>query len=110
MASAANELRKRNKEQVILVTDPFHAARVKAMADELGLKAHVSPTRTSPISGVSEWKHFGRETVAVAAGRIVGFRRLMGIDKAVVKARGGSNGAAPSASQPGRRDQPAALT
>jgi uncharacterized SAM-binding protein YcdF (DUF218 family) len=89
MASAANELRKRGKEEVVLVSDPFHAARVQAMADELGLVAHVSPTHTSPIQGTEELRHFGRETVAVAAGRVVGFRRLMGIDKAVVKVRDG---------------------
>jgi uncharacterized SAM-binding protein YcdF (DUF218 family) len=89
MASAANELRKRDKEQVILVTDPFHAARVQAMAEELGLDSHVSPTRTSPIDGTREMKHFARETVAVAAGRVVGFRRLMGIDKAADKVREG---------------------
>jgi uncharacterized SAM-binding protein YcdF (DUF218 family) len=79
MASAANELRKRGKEKVILVTDPFHAARVQAMAEELGLDSHVSPTRTSPIRGTEELRHFGRETVAVAAGRVFGFRRVMGV-------------------------------
>jgi uncharacterized SAM-binding protein YcdF (DUF218 family) len=89
MASAANELRKRDKEKVVLVTDPFHAARVQAMADELGLDAHVSPTRTSPIHGTEELRHFARETVAVAAGRIVGFRNLMGVDKAAAKVREG---------------------
>jgi uncharacterized SAM-binding protein YcdF (DUF218 family) len=89
MASAANELRKRDKEEVILVTDPFHAARVQAMADELGLESHVSPTRTSPIQGTEELRHFARETVAVAAGRIVGFRNLMGVDKAAAKVREG---------------------
>ena len=89
MASAANELRKRNKEDVILVTDPFHAARVQAMADELGLESHVSPTRTSPIHGAEEMRHFARETVAVAVGRIVGFRNLMGVDKAAAKVREG---------------------
>ena len=89
MASAANELRKRDKEQVILVTDPFHAARVQAMAEELGLDSHVSPTRTSPIGGTRELKHFARETVAVAAGRIVGFRRLMGVNKVADKVREG---------------------
>ena len=89
MASAANELRKRGKEQVILVTDPFHAARVQAMADELGLDSHVSPTRTSPIAGTRELKHFARETVAVAAGRVVGFRRLMGVNKVADKVREG---------------------
>ncbi|HUP85168.1 MAG TPA: YdcF family protein [Acidimicrobiales bacterium] len=89
MASAANELRKRDKERVILVTDPFHAARVQAMAEELGLDSHVSPTRTSPIGGADELRHFGRETVAVAAGRIVGFRRLMGVNKVAEKVREG---------------------
>jgi uncharacterized SAM-binding protein YcdF (DUF218 family) len=89
MASAANELRKRGKEQVILVTDPFHAARVQAMAEELGLDSHVSPTRSSPIGGTRELKHFARETAAVAAGRIVGFRRLMGVNKVADKVREG---------------------
>jgi uncharacterized SAM-binding protein YcdF (DUF218 family) len=89
MASAANELRKRGKEQVVLVTDPFHAARVQAMADELGLDSHVSPTRTSPIAGNRELKHFARETVAVAAGRVVGFRRLMGVNSVADKVRDG---------------------
>ena len=89
MASAANELRKRGKEQVILVTDPFHAARVQAMAEELGLESHVSPTRSSPIGGTRELKHFARETVAVAAGRVVGFRRLMGVNKVADKVREG---------------------
>lgn len=89
MASAANELRKQGKEQVILVTDPFHAARVKAMAEELGLDAGVSPTRTSPIGGSRELKHFARETVAVAAGRVVGFRRLMGVNSVADKVREG---------------------
>lgn len=89
MASAANELKKDGKVKVILVTDPFHAARVDAMAEELGLESLVSPTRTSPISGTAELRHFGRETVAVGAGRIVGFRRLMGIDRAADKVREG---------------------
>lgn len=87
LASAANELRKRGKTKVVLVSDPFHSARIAAMADELGLDAAVSPTRTSPISGERELRHLGRETVAVAAGRVVGFRRLMRIDTVVVKAR-----------------------
>ena len=89
MASTANFLRREGKEQVILVTDPFHAARVQAMAEELGLDSHVSPTRTSPIGGTRELKHFARETVAVAAGRVVGFRRLMGVNSVVDEVRDG---------------------
>lgn len=86
LASAANELRKRGKTKVVLVSDPFHSARIAAMAEELGLDAAVSPTRSSPITGQRELRHLGRETVAVAAGRVIGFRRMMGIDT-VVKAR-----------------------
>ena len=89
MASAANFLKRQGKEEVVLVTDPFHAARVEAMAEELGLDAHVSPTRTSPIGGTRELKHFARETVAVAAGRVFGFRNVMGVNKAAEKVREG---------------------
>lgn len=90
MASAANELKKKGKTEVILVTDPFHAARVDAIAKELGLNPRVSPTRSSPISGSQLAQHYGRETVAVAAGRVVGFRRLMGIDRVAEKVRQGA--------------------
>lgn len=81
LASAANEVRKRGKGRVVLVSDPFHSARVAAIADELGLQALVSPTRSSPISGSAELRHLVRESAIVAAGRIVGFRRLMGVNE-----------------------------
>jgi uncharacterized SAM-binding protein YcdF (DUF218 family) len=81
LASAANELRKRGKERVILVSDPFHSARVAAVAGELHLTARVSPTRTSPISGAAELRHLVRESTIVAAARVVGFRRLMGVNE-----------------------------
>ncbi len=56
---------------VIVVTDPYHAKRVAAIADEVGLDAHVSPTdSTTTLRGLA------RETAAVAAGRVVGYRRL----------------------------------
>jgi uncharacterized SAM-binding protein YcdF (DUF218 family) len=89
LASAAGFLKARHITVVLLVSDPFHSARIAAMAKELGLTAYVSPTRTSPIRGSSRASYFGKETVAVAAGRVVGFRRLMGIDKRLsqVKAR-----------------------
>ena len=80
LRSTANELRKRGKVDVILVSDPFHSARIAAMADELDLPARVSPTRSSPIGGGEELKFMARETAVVAVGRVVGFRRLMGAD------------------------------
>jgi len=68
---------------VLLVSDPFHSLRISAMAAELGLEAHSSPTRTSPIGGLTEMQYMARETVAVAFGRIIGFRRQANIERAV---------------------------
>ena len=86
LAAAASFLTERQIDDVLLVSDPFHSLRIRAMAAELGLEARTSPTRTSPIKGGSEARHMVRETVAVAVGRITGFRRQASIED-VVKAR-----------------------
>ena len=57
--------------RAIIVTDPYHAYRSAAIANELGLSAHVSPTNARSTSG-----DYVRETGAVAIGRIIGYRRL----------------------------------
>lgn len=57
--------------RAIIVTDPYHAYRSAAIADEVGLAAHVSPTK-----GRSTLGDYVRETGAVAIGRIIGYRRL----------------------------------
>jgi uncharacterized SAM-binding protein YcdF (DUF218 family) len=80
LAAASRFLRARGITTVLLVSDPFHSERIVAIASELGLRGYVSPTHTSPIRGPSVWPYFARETVAVAAGRIIGFRRLVGIE------------------------------
>jgi uncharacterized SAM-binding protein YcdF (DUF218 family) len=79
LAAAATFLKRRGIRRVLLVSDPFHDARIAAMAGELGLTGYVSPTRTSPITGVNNIEHLGKEAVEVALGRIIGFRRLMGV-------------------------------
>ena len=61
---------------MLLVSDGFHAYRIDAIADEVGLKAHVSPTPSSPVKGFDEFRADFRETVAVAAGRLIGYDRL----------------------------------
>ncbi|GIU90598.1 MAG: hypothetical protein KatS3mg010_1697 [Acidimicrobiia bacterium] len=76
LAASARFLAERDLTQVVLVSDPYHAARIDAIASEVGLDASVSPTRTSPIRGAAEWRRFASETVRVAAGRIFGFGRL----------------------------------
>jgi uncharacterized SAM-binding protein YcdF (DUF218 family) len=86
LAAAANFLDDREINEVLLVSDPFHSLRIRAMASELGLDARSSPTKTSPIRGMTEARYMARETVAVAVGRIVGFRRQASIED-VVKSR-----------------------
>ena len=83
LAAAASFLDDRQIKEVILVSDPFHSLRIRAMASELGLEGHSSPTKTSPIKGMSEARYMVRETVAVAVGRIVGFRRQASIQDVV---------------------------
>ena len=83
LAAAANFLADRSIDNVLLVSDPFHSFRIRAMASELGLEGRSSPTRTSPIRGVTEAGYMARETVAVAVGRVVGFRRQASIEDVV---------------------------
>lgn len=56
---------------VILVTDRYHARRSQLIADEVGLDASVYPTEGSLPAG-----RLVSESAAVAAGRVIGFRRL----------------------------------
>jgi len=83
LAATANFLGDRDITEVLLVSDPFHSLRIRAMASELGLDGHSSPTRTSPIRGATEARYMARETVAVAVGRVIGFRRQASIEDVV---------------------------
>jgi uncharacterized SAM-binding protein YcdF (DUF218 family) len=76
LAATARFLHQRGIDDVVLVSDPFHAYRINAIAHDVGLNAHVSPTPSSPVHGVDNAEALMRETVAVAAGRLVGFDRL----------------------------------
>jgi uncharacterized SAM-binding protein YcdF (DUF218 family) len=53
--AAARILRERGLESVVLVSDPFHALRLRILAARSGLRAVTSPTRTSPISRNAQW-------------------------------------------------------
>jgi uncharacterized SAM-binding protein YcdF (DUF218 family) len=80
-ASARFLIRDRGIRDVVLVSDPFHAARIRGIASELGFKVATSPTRTSPIKGLSEFRHLVTETAQVGVGRVIGFRRLVRIEQ-----------------------------
>jgi uncharacterized SAM-binding protein YcdF (DUF218 family) len=75
LAASARILRERELTDVVLVTDGYHALRVDAIADELGLDASVSPSRSG-----GSWRDLAEETGAVAVGRVIGFRRLVNLD------------------------------
>ena len=79
LAAATRLLRNRELRSAVLVSDGYHAYRLERIAGELGLRAQVSPVDPH-LSFGGKVKAMARETVAVAAGRIVGFRRLVNLE------------------------------
>lgn len=72
LAAARNILDERKLgRDVVIVTDPYHSYRAAAIASEVGLKPHVSPTGAG-----SSMNDLVRETGGVAIGRLLGYRRL----------------------------------
>lgn len=65
LVAAADELGARDLDSVFLVSDPWHNARVKAMASDLGLEAYASATWTSgATSEEARGQGYVRETLA----------------------------------------------
>jgi uncharacterized SAM-binding protein YcdF (DUF218 family) len=79
LAAATRLLRERGLDDVVLVSDDYHAYRLDRIAHELGLQAQVSPIDPG-LSVAGRVRALTRETVAVAVGRVVGFRRLVDLD------------------------------
>ena len=94
LAASARFLRERGIRDVVLVSDPFHAARIAGIADELGLETATSPTRTSPITGLSEFRHMVTETAQVGIARVIGFHRLVRLEQRFAVGREEARGAA----------------
>ena len=76
LTAVADQLTADGLHSVLLVSDPYHAERIKGMASELGLEAYVSSTRTSPVTGFAAFRHMLKEAAGVAAARVVGWDRL----------------------------------
>jgi uncharacterized SAM-binding protein YcdF (DUF218 family) len=76
LQAAARFLKVDHVVKVTLVSDPYHSARIVDIAEELGLDAVASPTRTSPVQGWAEFRLLLRESVRVAAGRLLGYGTL----------------------------------
>ncbi len=77
LSATANALSDRGiGNNVILVSDPYHALRAKEIAREVGLEAWFSPTDLP-----SSFSQLIRETVGTAVGRVIGFRRASTLSK-----------------------------
>jgi uncharacterized SAM-binding protein YcdF (DUF218 family) len=73
MQAAADELHRRSLSSAFLVSDPWHNARIKAMASDLGLIGYASATWTSAAtSEESRGKGYVRETFAYLYYRLFG--------------------------------------
>lgn len=81
LKASALFLRARDIQSVLLVSDPFHDARIREMARDLGLEAYVSPTQTSPIRGASRARYIAREVAALGVGDVIGFDRIARFEK-----------------------------
>jgi len=76
LAAVSRFLRSRGIDEVIMVSDSYHALRLREVSDEVGLTAHVSPAPGENDRSRRGVRSVARETLAVAAGRIIGYRRL----------------------------------
>ena len=83
LQASAQVLKERGLTRVILVSDGFHSLRIRLIAEEVGLDAVTSPTRTSPITGFDVWKRYASEALRVAVGRVFGFGRAVRVGKLV---------------------------
>ena len=79
LRAARRFLAARDVDEVVLVTDDYHAYRVEAIAEAVGFDASVSPT-DSLLSGTKQLRQLLRETAAVSVGRLIGYDRLFRID------------------------------
>jgi uncharacterized SAM-binding protein YcdF (DUF218 family) len=64
LSAVSRLMRDRDLQTAILVSDPFHALRLRILASQVRIRASTSPTRTSPIGAArgEEWRHVLRES------------------------------------------------
>lgn len=76
MVGVADLLGSRDLGSVLVVTDPYHALRSRLIAQDVGLRAHVSPTTTTVVRGMHELRRELVEAAGVSVGRLIGFDRI----------------------------------
>ena len=81
LIEVSNIMKSRGLHSVLIVTDPYHSLRSRLIAQDLGLIAYVSPTRTSPLQGASAVSRHVREALGVAVAHLIGFANLERLTK-----------------------------
>jgi len=79
VAAVAPTLHADDVRSVLVVTDPFHEDRAMAIASSFGFSPSPTPSLHSPIRGITQLGYLVKESVEVAAGRIVGYGTLSSI-------------------------------
>jgi uncharacterized SAM-binding protein YcdF (DUF218 family) len=75
LQAATNEMQRRGMHSAFLVSDPWHNARIEAMASDLGVQGYASATWTSAAeSEQSRAEGYLRETFAYLYYRLIGGR------------------------------------
>jgi uncharacterized SAM-binding protein YcdF (DUF218 family) len=79
LSATARILKGQGLDRVLLVSDPYHSLRIRETAEELGLTAYTSPTRTSPVGPGRAFRHRTREAAGIAVARLpfMDYRRLL---------------------------------
>ena len=72
LQAASHEMSDRGMDSAFLVSDPWHNARITAMASDLGLDAFASATPSADVTVRSRAQGYLRETVAYLYYRIFG--------------------------------------
>ena len=66
-------------DSVVVVSSSWHVQRASLSLEELGFRAHSSPSADGILSGSSERSKLVREIAGVSLGRIIGFGTLFDI-------------------------------
>ena len=74
-------MKERDIETVLLVSDSFHNARIRAMTKDLGLTPYVSATGTSPITGAARYPYLTKEITALGAGQLIGWDSMIRVQR-----------------------------
>jgi len=74
MAAVESQMKSQRWSTAVVVTDPWHALRTRAMATDQGMDAVMSPTRQGPAvrQRGTQIRYIGRETVAYLYYKIFG--------------------------------------